>query len=161
MGTKRGRPVKGPEKIDSLEGSADAKRRLQVIMQSLSGELSLAEACDELGMEKSAFYRMRDKALSGALSSLEPKEAGRPRSPEPTEQQHYIAELEAQTQELRIALEAAQIREELAIAMPQVLVSRQHEEKQKQAAAAKQKAAKQKKKNKQARQARKAQKKRN
>ncbi|MFC1582494.1 helix-turn-helix domain-containing protein [Planctomycetota bacterium] len=161
---KRGRPIKGTEKIASLEGSADAKRRLQVIMQSISGELSVGEACKELGVEKSAFYRMREKALSGALASLEPKEVGRPRTPEPTADQQYISELEAKTQQLRIALEAAQIREELAIAMPHVLVSRQQrqeEEKQKQAASVKKKAARQKQKNKQARKARKAQKKRN
>jgi len=124
MGKKRGRPIKGAQKIESLAGSADAKHRLQVIMKSISGELSIREACRQLGMEKSAFYRLREKVLASALSSLEPKASGRPRIPAPTPEEEYIAELEEKVVNQRIALEASMIREELAISMPHVLLSR-------------------------------------
>lgn len=128
---KRGRPIKGTDKIDHLPGSIDAKQRLAVIMKSISGELSIREACRKLGIEKSAFYRMRDTVLSSALASLEPKERGRPRTPAPTEEQEYIADLEATVREQRIELEASLIREELAIAMPHVLQSREEMQKKK------------------------------
>lgn len=157
--SNRGRPIKGSEKIESLEGSADAKARLKVIMQSISGELSVSEACKELGMEKSAFYRLREKALSGALSSLEPQEVGRPRTQQ-SEEQEYIEDLEAAMQVMRIELEASRTREELAISMPHVLKA-QYEQQQRENTEVplKEQIAKQKKKNKRALKERKAQKK--
>lgn len=156
--SKRGRPIKGTDKIESLQGSADAKHRLKIIMQSVSGELTIEEACNELGMEKSAFYRMREKALSGALSSLEPKEVGRPRTQQ-SEDQEYIEDLEAAMQVMRIELEASRIREELAISMPHVLKAQYEHLRENPEATLKEQIAKQKKKNKQARKDRKAQKK--
>jgi transposase-like protein len=120
---KRGRPVKGPGNVEHLPGSIDAKTRLRVIMETISGTKSVKQACEELGIEKSAFYKLRDKALAGALEHLEPRQVGRPRAiPSPKDKK--IEELEKELLETRMHLEAAYIREELSVAMPHVLINR-------------------------------------
>ena len=124
---KRGRPPRGAKQVDHLTGSIDAKARLRVIMETVSGQKSIKEACRELGVEKSAFYTMRDKALAGALESLEPRQMGRPRAIT-TGKDKKIEELEHELLETRMDLEAAHIREELAIAMPNVLIDRHKRE---------------------------------
>ena len=126
---KRGRPPKGAQQVDHLSGSIDAKARLRVIMETVSGQKNIREACRELGVEKSRFYKMRDKALAGALESLEPRQVGRPRAMA-TGKDKKIEELEQELLEMRMDLEAARIREELSIAMPHVLINRQEQEKQ-------------------------------
>jgi len=90
-------------------------------MQTLTGELSAAEAQQKLGIGHSAFYKLREKALQLALEGLEPGHAGRPRSPAATQEQERVRELEAELLETRIDLEASRIREEIAIAMPHLL----------------------------------------
>jgi len=121
---KRGRPIKGIEHVEDLNASDDAKLKLKTVMATLTGEKSIEEACEELGVEKSAFFKMRDRALVGALHGLEPKQVGRPRKEKTTDQER-IEDLEEELQEMRIDLEAAYLREELAVAMPHVLISKE------------------------------------
>ena len=59
----RGRRTDGPELVSRLEGSDQAKDRLAPIMQILTGELSVDEACRKLGLGLTAFSDMRRKAL--------------------------------------------------------------------------------------------------
>lgn len=115
----RGRPAKGPKMVENLEGSKDAKRRLKVVLETISGEKGVAEACAELGIGKSAFYELRSKVLQASLSDLEPKPAGRPRREVPAEQVK-IEKLEQEKRELLEKLEIAHVREELMLAMPEV-----------------------------------------
>jgi hypothetical protein len=116
----RGRPSKGPKLADKLDGSEQARRRLRVILETVAGERTVGEACDELGVSESAFYALRTKMLSSALESLEPKPAGRKR-PEKTEADERIEELEAEVGRLQIHLRASQTREEIALVMPHIL----------------------------------------
>ena len=77
----------------------------------------------ELGVTESHFHRLREKALEGAAAALEPRPAGRP----PTKSDAAASEVEAlkaQVTELKLDLRAAEIREELAIVMPHVLLPR-------------------------------------
>jgi hypothetical protein len=115
----RGRPAKGPKMVEDLKGSKEAKRRLKVVLETISGEKGVAEACSELGIGKSAFYELRSKVLQSSLSDLEPKPAGRPRREVP-EEQVRIEKLEQEKQELLEKLEIAHVREELMLAMPEV-----------------------------------------
>ena len=107
-----------------------AKERLKIIMETVSGSLSIVEACGKLQISEAAFHKMRKKALREALISLEPGTVGRPPRP-PTESDSRVVELEKEITELRIDLEAARIREELAIAMPHVLENRHKRSKKK------------------------------
>ena len=78
-----GRKPAGPRLVDDVEGSRYAKKRLRVILQQMAGELSIREACDQLGIEKSAFHKLRSRLLGEMVESLEPRPAGRPAQPKP------------------------------------------------------------------------------
>jgi len=115
----RGRPVKGPKMVEDLEGSGDAKKRLRLILETVSGEKDVSSACDELGIGKSAFFELRARVLQATLENLEPKSAGRPRR-EVSEEQVEIEELKKENQELMTELKIAHVREEIMLAMPEV-----------------------------------------
>jgi transposase-like protein len=119
----RGRRTDGPELVSRLEGSDQAKERLALIMQTLTGDLSVDEACTKLGIGLTAFSEMRRKALESALSGLEPGQPGRPAHVE-THTTEEVHKLKSQITELRLDLEAARLREEIALIMPDVLESR-------------------------------------
>lgn len=103
----------GPELVEHLPGSEQAKTRLKTMLRAMHGELTIPEACALLGIHETRFYVQRAETLQAALESLEPRPAGRPRhvvSP----QEQRIAELEQQVRELQLDLQAAQIRLEHA-----------------------------------------------
>jgi hypothetical protein len=119
----RGRPPAGPKLVDGLEGSEAAKQRLRVVLQTIAGELSVAQACAHLNISEARFHELRADVLQLALHHLEPKSAGRP--PQQTDAQAAeMSTLKEQIQELKIELRATQIREELALLMPGVLKPR-------------------------------------
>ena len=115
----RGRPAKGAKLVEDLDGSRDAKNRLKVILEAISGEKGVAEACAELGIGKSAFHELRTKTLQATLENLEPKPAGRPRK-EVSEDQAEVERLKRENKELLTELEIAHVREEIMLAMPEV-----------------------------------------
>jgi len=117
---RRGRPPLGPRLVDGLTGSDLAKRRLRLILETVSGARSVDEACAELGISEAAFHKLRSRFLAESVDLLEPRPAGRPPAV-PSETGPSPADLEAENRELRLDLQAARIREELAIAMPHVL----------------------------------------
>jgi transposase-like protein len=106
--------------VDRLEGPPEPKQRLEVILRTITGELSVEEACQTLGIAATHFHRLRDRALEGALSALMPGAPGRPRTEAPLDLTR-IEELQAEVRDLKIDLRAAQIREEIAIVMPHLL----------------------------------------
>ena len=116
----RGRRPKGPKLVDGLEGSAEAKRRLEVILESISGQRTVAEARALLGLGEARFHELRTEILQLALNRAEPRPPGRPRH-EPAPEQGQVAALQAEIRDLRIDLHAAQVREEIALVMPHLL----------------------------------------
>jgi hypothetical protein len=74
----KGRPVKIGEVIDRLEAHFEEKERLKAILAHLSGECTVEEACERLGIGRSRFFELRERALQGALEGLLPGPAGRP-----------------------------------------------------------------------------------
>ena len=115
----RGRPPLGAEIVAHLEGSAPAKRRLAVILRTLAGQLTIPQACGELGIGESRFHDLRNEVLQHALANLEPKPVGRP-SPRPSEAEAQLADQQRETQQLQADLRAAQIRQELALTLPRL-----------------------------------------
>jgi hypothetical protein len=115
------RPPAGLKHVERLEGPDELKRRLRVILATIREEMTIAEACTELGIGEARFHVLRKQALQGALAGLIPGERGRPPKPPPRIDPAHVAELEAELDELRFELEAARIREELALMMPHVL----------------------------------------
>ena len=118
--TRRGRKPLATRHVDSLCGSERAKLRLQTILQTLQGQMTVAEACQMLGIGESRFYALRNQWLQESVELLEPRPLGRPPqvvSPEQAE----VARLEAENRDLRQQRCVAEVREELAQRLPHVL----------------------------------------
>jgi hypothetical protein len=117
----RGRRPEGGRLVERLDGSAGAKARLAVFVEVLAGRRTAAAGALALGISERRFHALRNHLLQAALERLEPRPAGRPahRAAEPGGQ---TAALRAQVRDLRLELRAAQIREEIALAMPHLLL---------------------------------------
>jgi hypothetical protein len=120
---RRGRPVKGVELLEDMEVSEVARQRLMVILQTLAGALTIEEACQVLGVNRSRFHDLRHEFLDRAAGLLEPRQPG-PKPNRPTEAQLEIERLQREIVQLKLDLKATQIREEIALVMPQLLVNR-------------------------------------
>ena len=118
------RPPEGVGHVDRLDGPEDLKRRLRVLLETLSGRVSVAQACEELGVSESRLHELRREALEGALGALMPKPAGRPATAQTTTEREK--ELEGRIQELEVDLQAALVRTELALAMPELFRSKKN-----------------------------------
>lgn len=118
----RGRYPSGPEYVDvqHLHGSAQAKERLRVILETMMGKWRVGEACDRLGICEQRFRQLRAELLQAALERLEGRPAGRPRRPE--EPEDTVA-LRRQLEAMQLELHVAQVREEIALALPQAAAS--------------------------------------
>jgi Integrase core domain/Helix-turn-helix domain len=116
----RGRQPSGPEYVESLPGSEQAKQRLRVILETMTGAYGVAEACRRLDISEPRFYQLRAELLQAAIERLEPRPAGRPRQGA-AEAASDVAALEARVNELETELRAAQLRQEIAVAMPHLV----------------------------------------
>jgi hypothetical protein len=125
MNVAGGRPPSGPKLVKKLEGSTHAKERLETILATIVGGMTIAEACRKLGIGETAFNKIRTAALAAALKELEPKQLGRPPKPE-SDQGGKVEELEARAKWLEEELEVSRLKEELAATLP-YLAQRQEE----------------------------------
>lgn len=107
----------GPERIEKLEGSEEAKQRGRVILEVIAGRLGVEEACQRLDIRTTRFEELREQALSAMVEALEPKAPGRPPIVV-SEEEKEIARLKEEVAELRGQILTAHVREELAIALP-------------------------------------------
>jgi len=115
-----GRKPMGPRLVEHLDGSAWAKRRMEVILETIAGTRTVREACDCLGIEEAMFFRLRTQALQACLDRLEPRPAGRPPASSSPEHQ-TIMELKQQLAEKEVELKATEIRLEVAAAIPPLM----------------------------------------
>ena len=115
----RGRPPLNEDIVDHLDGSEDARWKMKLILQTISGQIDIDTACRQLGIGKRAFHKLRARVLQTAVECLEPHRRGRPRltSKEETE----IEQLRRKNHELTLAVRSSQIREEIAMLMPNIL----------------------------------------
>lgn len=113
----------GPALADKVDGSGQAKVRLKVILQTIAGEMSVADACRQLGLSEARFHELRQQWMQDACAALEPKPVGRPKEMT-VEAELELLRLHRENKNLERHLRAAQIREELGIAMPHVLQPR-------------------------------------
>src|SRR5262249_48222215 len=115
--TMRGRKPSGPAAVERLAGSPEAKQRLRVVLETLTGECRVGEACARLAISEPRFDQLRSQVLQAGWARRERRGGGRP--PRPALDAHVRA-LEARVAELEIELRAARVREEIALALPQV-----------------------------------------
>ena len=117
--TRRGRKPTGAQLVERLEGSEHAKTRLKVILETLSGQRTIPDACEELGIQESMFHRVRSEVLQTALGRLEPRPLGRPpQAPSPQDAAHRRTGRREPAAAGR--LKAAEIRRELAENLPRL-----------------------------------------
>lgn len=117
---KRGRPTKGSLLVDRVDGSDAARERARVILKVLAEELTVAEACEELGIGESRFHQLRERFLSEGIKGLEPRMGGRP-GKVVSEDQSRVLELEEQVAQLEKELAAAEIKTRIALVMPHLI----------------------------------------
>lgn len=101
---------------EQLEGSASARKRMRVILETLTGTTRVKEACEQLGICQQRFETIRAEAIGAGIAALEPKPAGRPTRA--AEQPPEVLRLRERVAELEAELEASRVREELAGRLP-------------------------------------------
>lgn len=117
----RGRRTRGPRMAQELEGSGEARERLELMLETVAGARTVKDASEQLNITEARFYALRDRALNAAVQSLEPRPAGRPAASHGAADPQ-IQELEARVVDLSLQLEAAAVREEIALTMPHLFV---------------------------------------
>jgi hypothetical protein len=115
-----GRPNKALGHVDGLDAGELEKNRLKAILATITGELSVQEACEQLGIGRARFAELRQMALQGACNSLAPGRPGRPRQHDAEDDQRVV-ELESANAQLSRELHTASIQTELALAMPGII----------------------------------------
>jgi hypothetical protein len=120
--------VLGPKLAQGTDGSKAARQRLQVMLATLAGAITIDQACRKLGIGRSRFHDLRSQFLQRAAIWLEPRPRGR--KPQVTDlRDRQLEQLQHQVTQLKLDLYAAQVREELALVLPHVLKSRVASEK--------------------------------
>jgi len=117
---KTGRPNKGFAHLDSSDGTAEQKRRVELILATITGDLGVDQACKQLGISPSRFAVLRTEVLQGALDAIAPGKPGRPakvQSIDPEEHERLLRE----KRDLEIEARAAEVREAIALVMPELL----------------------------------------
>lgn len=119
---RTGRPGKGVEHVDKLDASEHAKERLRVILEVTSGDLTRKEGAALLGLSERTYRELRDRAFGGALESLEPRPTGRPRKHSLSNAEQRVQVLQDELEALQLELKTAQVREEIALVFPELVV---------------------------------------
>lgn len=119
--TRMGRKPQGSELVERLSGSDHAKARLKVFLETLSGELTVDEACRRLDICPSRFFEQRMAWLHESIDLLEPRAAGRPRQAEPTLSAEEAQALRQRVLELEARAAAVEVQAELVRTLPHVV----------------------------------------
>jgi hypothetical protein len=103
---RRGRKPSVVGLVERLDGAEETKRRLALILETLTGQRSVAEVGHQLGLSARRLYELRFQALQDALDGLQPRPPGRPgqRAGDESSDSH-----EEELQRLRVELKAAQV----------------------------------------------------
>ncbi len=119
--TRLGRKPQGAVLVDPLLGSEHAKARLKAFLATLSGELSVEEACLQLGICPSRFFEQRNAWLHDSIELLEPRSPGRPRKEESPVSADELQALRQRVQELEARSAAVEVQAELIRTLPHVV----------------------------------------
>jgi len=115
----QGRHAMGPEIAELVTDDPFAARRLQAILETIAKSKRVHEVCAELGICSQLFERLRDRSMRSAAAALVRKRAGRHRKGHSSDAAE-IARLRGRVAELEGALAAAEVRAELAAALPRL-----------------------------------------
>jgi hypothetical protein len=113
----RGRKPRGPEIVRELQGEAQARQRLERILDTVAGRLGITEAADLLEMTPQRLHMLREQALQAALDALAPQPLGRPSKSSGSDAERIDA-LQRDNERLQRELAASKLREEIAVVLP-------------------------------------------
>lgn len=116
----RGRYPAGPEYVDTLEASPQAKQRTKMILQTVFNGARVGEVCTALDICPQRFHQLREELLQAATAAMEVQPGGRRRRPVESEE---VNALRRELEELKLALHVAQVRAEIALAMPKAVAA--------------------------------------
>jgi hypothetical protein len=111
----RGRPIVGADLVDRLDGPLRQKKQLRILLGTIAGRLTIAEACAALGVRRSRLHQLRWRVLEAGFAALGPRRLGRPRLPEPSRE---VKQLEARIRELELALQTTVLHSRMVLTMP-------------------------------------------
>ena len=114
-----GRPIIGVDLIERLDQPRTLRRRVRVVLATIAGGLTIAQACAELGIGRTQFHKLRWRVLESAVEGLRPRPRGRPRTIEVASSEVQL--LQARIRELEDALKTTALRSEIALTMPHLL----------------------------------------
>ena len=117
-----GRPNKGVAHIDQVDSDPVTKARAKAILATISGELTVAEACEAIGVSKTRFEMLRSQMLEAAVQGLQPGKPGRPRTRSSAESDVRIRELSAKVSSLERDLQRSELALEISEILPKVVV---------------------------------------
>jgi hypothetical protein len=120
----RGRRPSGPGYVEQVSGSKIAKDRARAVLETLTGARRVLEVCQELRISEQRFQQLRAEAVTAAVASMEPGQAGRPKKT-PSAEQFRIAQLEQQLADVQVELKAAQARAEIALFLPRTVQAKE------------------------------------
>lgn len=120
MSQRLGRKPLTTGHVDHLYGSARAKDRMRMFLETLRGEITVLAACEQLGLSEAQFHHARHVWMQESLEALEPRKLGRPpKQVDAAELARRCAALEAEVEKLRGQLRGAEVREEIASILPE------------------------------------------
>ena len=93
------RPSRGLDHVERVAASDETRRRLRILLETISGQTSVEEAARRLKLSPSRVHALREQMLQGAAEALEPAPRGRPRAgpaedPEKAALQRAVDQLE-------------------------------------------------------------------
>jgi hypothetical protein len=115
----RGRYPAGLECLDQRDASDQAKERVRVTVQILTGACRVGEACAALGIGSARLEQVRRAVVDAALAAAERQPAGRKRRV-PSAEEAELELLRQRVAQLEAELQAALVRAELAATLPRV-----------------------------------------
>jgi hypothetical protein len=114
----RGRPITGVALVERLDRPRAQRRQMRVLLGTIAGTLTIAQACAELGVGRTRLHQLRWRVLDGACAALDPGPRGRPPQPTPSRE---VEVLHARIRELETALQTTALRSEIALTLPHLL----------------------------------------
>jgi hypothetical protein len=115
-----GRKPEGSQHARKYKGSQEGKKRLEVILKTLAGEMKVEEACRILGIKEALFHRLRTRGVVAMGEALERKAGGPPKKETEISQEEF-EKVKRENLQLKLHIRGQQIREEMAILMPEVI----------------------------------------
>ena len=77
-----------------------AQQRAGVIMEVLSGKITVRNAARKLGVSRKTYYQWQERALSAVMGALEDQPTGRPSTPKDPQKQQMQKHIDSMEKEM-------------------------------------------------------------